>query len=156
MKKLAMGLAVAAFIALSAQSEARTPASVKSDAPFVPQARFELGIASWYGEQFHGNTTANGEVFDMNGLTSAHRELPLGTRIRVTNLRNNRSLILRVNDRGPFITGRTLDVSMEAAKRLGFLGSGLALVQVEVVSYPKRYAAEQAWLLEGGSQLNRD
>lgn len=144
MRKLVLGCVVALLVALTAPSEARTPASETSDTPATPIVKAELGIASWYGEQFQGNPTASGEIFDMNGLTAAHRELPLGTKVKVTNLRNNRSLILRVNDRGPFIPGRSLDVSMAAAKRLGFLGSGLALVQIEVVSYPRGYASEEA------------
>ena len=143
MRKLVMGFAVVALLPLSAPSEAVTPAFVASPAPVVPpnlpRSATEFGLASWYGEECQGNLTASGEIFDMNGLTAAHRELPLGATIKVTNLRNSRSLVLRVNDRGPNISGRFLDVSMAAAKRLGFLGSGVTLVQVEVVSYPKGY-----------------
>ena len=99
----------------------------------------EVGTASVYSEDLDGNPTANGEIYDMNGLTAAHRTLPLGTKVRVTNLRNKRSLVLRINDRGPFIPGRILDVSMAAARRLGFGVAGLALVRVRVLSYPKGY-----------------
>jgi len=99
----------------------------------------EVGTASVYSEDLDGNPTANGEIYDMNGLTAAHRTLPLGTKVRVTNLRNKRSLVLRINDRGPFIPGRILDVSMAAARRLGFGDAGLALVRVRVLSYPKGY-----------------
>jgi rare lipoprotein A len=97
----------------------------------------ETGLASWYGEERDGNLTANGEVFDMNGLTAAHRALPMGTKVKVTNVKNRRSATLRINDRGPGIDGRLIDVSMAAARGLGFLNSGLAPVQVEVVSLPK-------------------
>jgi len=99
----------------------------------------EVGTASVYSEELDGNPTANGEIYDMNGLTAAHRTLPLGTKVKVTNLRNKRSLVLRINDRGPFIPGRILDVSMAAARRLGFGDAGLALVRVRVLSYPKGY-----------------
>lgn len=91
------------------------------------------GTASWYGPKYHGRTTANGERFDMEALTAAHRSLPFGTRIRVTNLRNGRELVLRVNDRGPYIDGRILDVSRRAARELGFLKAGLAMVRIEVM-----------------------
>ena len=142
MRKLVMGCAVAALVALSARSEAR-PSNVTAFAMYVDlqptKAISEIGLASWYGEDFHGNPTANGEVYDMNGLTAASRDLPLGTKLKVTNLRNNRSLVLRVNDRGPYIPGRFLDVSKAAAEQLGFMRAGLALVETEVVRYPKWY-----------------
>jgi rare lipoprotein A len=102
----------------------------------------ELGLASWYGEESSG-VTASGEAFDKKELTAAHRTLPLGSKIEVTNLRNNRSLVLRVNDRGPNVTGRLLDVSKAAAERLGFVGSGRTPVRVRVLSLPKQYLA---WL----------
>jgi rare lipoprotein A len=145
MRKLALGWMVTFLVSVSTPTEARIPASDANQDPASSLAKGELGIASWYGEEFQGNETASGEAFDMNGLTAAHRDLPLGTLVKVTNMGNNRSLALRVNDRGPFIPGRFLDVSMAAAKRLGFLGSGLALVQVEVISYPKGYTSEGAW-----------
>ena len=89
------------------------------------------GEASWYGEAYHGRTTASGEVYDMHALTAAHRSLPFGTRVRVTNLANGRSLVLTINDRGPFVAGRIIDVSRRAAERLGFLEAGLTKVRVE-------------------------
>jgi rare lipoprotein A len=93
----------------------------------------ETGIASWYGPQFHAKTTANGETFDMNTLTAAHRTLPMPSVVRVTNLENGRALMLRVNDRGPFARGRIIDVSRRAAQLLGFQRSGTAKVRVEIV-----------------------
>ena len=90
----------------------------------------ETGIASWYGADFHGNLTADGEVFDRNGVTAAHTTLPMPTNVRVTNLENGRSLVVRVNDRGPFINGRVIDLSEHAADLLGFKTSGLARVRV--------------------------
>ena len=80
----------------------------------------ETGIASWYGSQFHGRTTANGEVFDRNAVTGAHPTLPLPSNVRVTNLQNGRSVVVRVNDRGPYANGRIIDLSEKAADLLGF------------------------------------
>jgi rare lipoprotein A len=93
----------------------------------------ETGIASWYGEDFHGKYTANGEVFDLNGTTAAHRTLPMPTIVQVTNLENGRSIELRVNDRGPFVRGRIIDVSRRAAQLLGFEGQGTAKVRVRIL-----------------------
>lgn len=94
----------------------------------------ETGIASWYGPTFYGQQTANGEVFDANALSAAHRTLPMPVNVRVTNLENGRSIILRVNDRGPFARGRIIDVSEQAAKLLGFYGKGTARVRVTYVA----------------------
>lgn len=92
-----------------------------------------VGLASFYGPEFHGKLTANGEVYDMYGLTAAHRTLPLNTIIRVTNLANGKSLIVRINDRGPWIQGRMLDLSYGAALKLGFISQGTTRVRVEVI-----------------------
>jgi rare lipoprotein A len=94
----------------------------------------ETGIGSWYGEQFHGRYTANGEVFDLNGLTAAHHTLPMPSIVQVTNLENGRSLTLRVNDRGPFAGGRIIDVSRQAAQLLGFERNGTAKVRVRLLT----------------------
>jgi rare lipoprotein A len=91
------------------------------------------GIASWYGDEFHGRKTANGEIFDMTSITAAHPTLPIPSYVRVTNLRNKRSLIVRVNDRGPYANDRVIDLSVRAAKLLEFHGHGLARVRVEYV-----------------------
>ena len=106
----------------------------------VEQARSyrQTGIASWYGHETYklkdGHMTANGEAFNPNGLTAAHKHLPLPTFVKVTNLKNGRSIILRVNDRGPFIEGRIIDLSAGAARKLGFLKQGTTRVRVETVS----------------------
>jgi rare lipoprotein A len=97
-----------------------------------PNYRAE-GVASWYGEDFHGRITANGEVFDMHSVSAAHPTMPLPSYARVTNLSNHKSVIVRVNDRGPYNGDRLIDVSMRAANLLGFYGSGLAPVRVEYV-----------------------
>lgn len=96
----------------------------------------EEGIASWYGPGFHGRTTASGEVYDMEASTAAHPSLPFGTVVRVHNLETGRVTELRVNDRGPFVRGRIIDVSRRGARELGLLGPGIARVRVEVVDVP--------------------
>jgi rare lipoprotein A len=93
----------------------------------------DRGVASWYGGQFHGRQAANGEIFDMEGLTAAHRTMPLGSIIRVVNLENGKHLHVRITDRGPYVNGRILDLSRGAAVQLGMEQGGLAHVQVEIV-----------------------
>ncbi len=132
MRKLMMGCTVAALTLIAAPSGGFNPIKKLS-----LSTSCQFGVASWYGAEFQGLPTASGPPFDMNAMTCAHRMLPLGTRIRVTNLLNLRSLVLKVNDRGPYVGGRVLDVSRGAAKGLGFLGGGLAPVRIEVVSYPQ-------------------
>ena len=94
----------------------------------------ETGIASWYGEDFHGKYTANGEIFDLNALTAAHRTLPMPSVVQVTNLENGRTLKLRVNDRGPYARSRIIDLSRRAAQLLGFEGAGTARVRVTILA----------------------
>lgn len=96
-------------------------------------AEAETGEASWYGPGFHGRLTANGEVFDKEALTAAHRTLPFGTVVRVRNLDNGREAVLRINDRGPFARGRILDVSEAGARALGMVESGTARVRIEII-----------------------
>ena len=91
------------------------------------------GVASYYGREHQGKKTANGEIFDMNKLTAAHPSLPFGTQVRVFNLSNQRSVIVRINDRGPYYQGRMIDVSRAAAERLEMVKSGIANVKVEVL-----------------------
>jgi rare lipoprotein A len=97
-----------------------------------PSYRIE-GVASWYGRDFHGRLTANGEIYDMHSISAAHTTLPLPCYVRVTNLDNGRSIVVRVNDRGPFVGGRVIDVSAKTAKALGFYDDGLSKVKVEYV-----------------------
>jgi len=96
-------------------------------------SRSEMGLASWYGEPHHGQTTASGEIFDMTQLTAAHRTLPLGTRLRVVNLQNGLTVRVRVNDRGPYIDGRVLDLSREAARALDMVERGVVPVKLEII-----------------------
>lgn len=104
----------------------------------------ETGIASWYGPDFHGKYTANGELYDMNDLTAAHRTLPMPSLVRVTNLDNGRSIVIRVNDRGPFARGRIIDVSRRSAQLLGFENVGTAKVRVEIMADESRQIAALA------------
>jgi rare lipoprotein A (peptidoglycan hydrolase) len=139
MRIVVMGFMVAAIVLLSAPTEAQSARELVLASYICPRIKpnpMQFGFASWYGQELQGNPTANGEIYDMNGLTVAHRSLPFGTRLRITNLRNHRSLILRVNDRGPFSPRRIVDVSWAAAKKLGFMGSGIALVSAEVLGRP--------------------
>ena len=101
-----------------------------------PKSRVQEGIASWYGPGFHGKRTASGEIFDMHALTAAHRTLPLGTLIEVRSLDTGRTVVARVNDRGPFVRGRIVDLSMAAARSLGIEESGIARVRLLVVGGP--------------------
>ncbi len=138
---LAGGLLLVALPA-SAQQK-RWDGSVKIGRPYeVSGVRYvpaddrnyqNMGTASWYGDKFHGRPTSSGELYDMHDLTAAHRTLPMPSFIKVTNLDNGKSVVLRVNDRGPFHSNRIIDVSRKGAEELGFIGKGTALVKVERV-----------------------
>jgi rare lipoprotein A len=109
------------------------PAPRVEPAPKPPAGATQEGKASWYGNPHHGKKTASGETYDMNALTAAHRTLPLGTRVRVTNTENGRAVVVRINDRGPFRDGRIIDLSRAAARELGATGDGLFSVRLEVL-----------------------
>lgn len=98
-----------------------------------PNGYIKKGIASWYGKKFHGRRTSNGEIYDMYGMTAAHKTLPIPSYVRVTNIQNKRSIIVRINDRGPFHDDREIDLTYTAAKKLGFLNVGTAHVVVEYI-----------------------
>jgi len=93
----------------------------------------QTGLASWYGKDFHGKLTSNKEVYDMYAMTAAHKSLPFNTRVKVTNLGNHKSVVVRINDRGPFIKGRIIDLSYTAAKKLAMVGPGVVPVRVEIL-----------------------
>ena len=113
--------------------------SISKDDPTIPIrnhpqiAQAFSGKASWYGGKFHGRRTASGEIFNKYALTAAHRYLPFGTRVKVTNVNNGRSVIVKINDRGPFIKGRVIDLSMGAAKAIGLINVGVAPVEISVL-----------------------
>ena len=109
-------------------SSAAAPTSPEENASYSAE-----GLASWYGEDFHGRATANGEVYDMTSISAAHPTLPIPSYVRVTNLANQRSIIVRVNDRGPYHANRVIDVSVRTAKLLGFYDNGVTRVRVDYV-----------------------
>lgn len=121
-------LSAAALLASACAPNTAAPAMRSVD-----RGWYEEGEASWYGPGFHGNRTASGEIYDMEALTAAHRELPFGARVRVVNVDNGKQTQVRINDRGPFARGRVLDVSRAAARELGMIGSGTARVRIEVL-----------------------
>ena len=94
------------------------------------------GVASYYAHKYHGRTTASGERFNMNAMTAAHRTLPFGTRVRVTNRENGKCVVVRINDRGPFVKGRVIDLSLAAAKKLGMVEAGTAHVELRPIGGP--------------------
>ena len=110
------------------------PTSGGKTAPSVRAGDSQNGYASWYGEPYHGRRAANGEVYDMNQLTAAHLTLPFGTITKVVNLENNRSVTVRITDRGPFVKGRIIDLSYAAAREIEMIGPGTALVRLEILS----------------------
>jgi rare lipoprotein A len=109
--------------------------SLNTKSSFSKHRKTMKGVSSFYAEDFHGKLTANGEIYDMYGLTAAHKTLPLNTIVRVTNIFNNKSLILRINDRGPYVKGRILDCSYGAAKKLEFVNEGTAEVKIDVIEW---------------------
>jgi rare lipoprotein A len=139
MKRVLSSLMAACFLAASMGAatvpnhptpQARSKSQVKQ-AQIAPKA-YQVGVASWYGKAFHGRTTASGEDYDMFEMTAAHRKLPLGTYVKVTNLRNGKWIVVRVNDRGPYVGDRILDLSYAAARMLE-INRGLAKVRLDIV-----------------------
>lgn len=124
---------VAMFGVVASVAAGCAPGTARPAMRSVDTGWYEEGEASWYGPGFHGNRTASGEVYDMEALTAAHRELPFGARVRVLNVDNGKQTQVRINDRGPFARGRVLDVSRAAARELGMIGSGTARVRIEVL-----------------------
>ncbi len=121
---------VTAFLLLAVSTTLLAPAAFTQEAAIYR----EKAVASFYGDAFQGKPTSSGELFDMNALTAAHKNLPFGTVLRVTNLANGKSVDVRVNDRGPFVEGREIDVSKEAAKRLDMIETGVATVSIAIVT----------------------
>jgi len=123
--------ALLAFVVLVAScSRARSPGPESLSRGPRKAGREEIGYASFYAGRHHGKPTASGEAFDKNALTAAHRSLPFGTRLEVTNLENDRSVVVRVNDRGPFVRGRIVDLSLAAAKAVGMTKDGVTRVRL--------------------------
>lgn len=157
-RRLAEGLAVVLSVASLGAGAASRPSSLEAakvtQLPVTrtgqrirktssPKSRaYQVGTASWYGEQFQGRQTASGEPFDMRDFTAAHPTLPLGTYVRVTNLRNGKAVVVRINDRGPVVDGRIIDVSYNAARALGFKERGLQRVRLDLYQ-PKNSRSNQ-------------
>ena len=113
----------------------------------------EEGLASWYGRKFHGRKTSNGEIYDMYAMTAAHKTLPLGTYVRVHNRTNGRQIVVRVNDRGPFVRGRIIDLSYAAANKLGVVGPGTAPVRIEALGFQEQDASGRTVYRSHGNYL---
>jgi rare lipoprotein A len=124
-RKTGGGLLAAALVLLAAGCRARTA--------YFPEGDVQTGMASWYGAEFQGRLTSSKEVYDMNDLTAAHNTLPLGSRVMVTNLNSGKSVVVRINDRGPFVKSRVIDLSYAAALAIGIVGPGTAPVRIEVL-----------------------
>jgi rare lipoprotein A len=116
----------------------------------------ETGLASWYGAPYHNRRGSNGEIYDMNAMTAAHRTLPLGSIVRVTNVKTGHSALVRITDRGPFISGRILDLSLAAAKRVDVWQPGVALIRVEVLETPVPLNAGGRWAVQIGAFDDED
>jgi rare lipoprotein A len=130
-------IVAAALLASACTSGTRatstTPHTKATKRTAAATQRTQEGLGTWYGGSLHGRPTASGERFDKNALTAAHRTLPMGTRVRVTNKRNGKSVVLRINDRGPYGKGRVIDVSEAAARRLDMIDAGVVPVRIEVL-----------------------
>ncbi|MFC2156224.1 septal ring lytic transglycosylase RlpA family protein [Acidobacteriota bacterium] len=101
----------------------------------APKGDVQNGLASWYGDDFHGKVTSNKEIYDMHAMTAAHKSIPFNTKVRVTNLNNKKSIVVRINDRGPFVKGRIIDMSFAGAKALDMVGPGVVPVRVETLPH---------------------
>lgn len=126
-------LSIVVFLGCGAAVPRFTPHETVPKGKTVASADQLEGIASYYADEFHGRQTSSGEVYDMHALTAAHRTLPFNTKVRVVNLENGKSVVVRVNDRGPFKDDRVIDLSLEAAKQIGLIANGTAPVRLEIL-----------------------
>lgn len=133
---LAIALGAAPGNSQTPDSEQGIPGQTQDTLKPVPTKKFQVGKASWYGRVFQHHRTASGEPYDMNDLTAAHRTLPLGSWVKVTNLKNDRSVMVRINDRGPVKKSRIIDLSYGAAKVLGMGSSGISSVRLDIIDTP--------------------
>jgi rare lipoprotein A len=116
----------------------------------------ETGLASWYGHPYHGRPAANGEIYDMESFTAAHRTLPFGTWVRVVNLGNDKTVDVRITDRGPFVENRIIDLSHAAAGVIGLIGPGVARVRLDILSVPVTSAAQNWYAVQAGAFADQD
>jgi rare lipoprotein A len=139
------------LIALALSSCAKKHPAARA-LPAPPQIQSgETGLASWYGHPYHGRPAADGEIYDMESLTAAHRTLPFGTRVRVTNLANQRTVDVRIIDRGPFIDGRIIDLSHAAAEAIDLVGPGVAQIRLDILSAPEPSPAGSWFAVQAGA-----
>jgi rare lipoprotein A len=134
----------------SEATPSETPQENDDIAPDAKPVLVETGIASWYGAPYHNRRAANGEIYDMHAMTAAHRTLPLGSIVRVTCIANGGSAVVRITDRGPFIQGRIIDLSQAAAKEIGLVQKGTAMVRVEVLKTPHPIEVGGRWAVQIG------
>jgi rare lipoprotein A len=123
---------------------------------YFPGGESQTGLASWYGPDFHGKLTSNKEIYDMYDMTAAHRTLPFGTGVMVTNLENGRAATVRINDRGPFVGDRIIDLSYAAARVLGMIGPGTARVRLDVIRDASPPPGSGRWSVQAGSFISKD
>jgi rare lipoprotein A len=168
-RRLAEGLAVVLSVASLGAGAASRPSSLEAAKVTQPQVlatgwqkprksnpkakAYQVGTASWYGEYFQGKQTASGEPYDMRDFTAAHPSLPLGTFVKVTNLKNGKAVVVRINDRGPVVDGRIIDVSYNAARALGFKEHGLQKVRLDLYQ-PKNHLTTTLALLQPVAKPN--
>ncbi|MGD0438115.1 MAG: septal ring lytic transglycosylase RlpA family protein [Bryobacteraceae bacterium] len=150
-------LALPAALSLAGCAKNHAAAVAPVAPPAAAQIRSsETGLASWYGHPYHGRVAADGEIYDMEKLTAAHRTLPFGTVVRVTNVANGKTVDVRVIDRGPFVDGRIIDLSHAAAESIGSIGVGVARVRVDVLSTPAASLADNWFAVQAGAFLDKD
>lgn len=123
---------------------------------YFPEGGSQTGLASWYGPDFHGKLTSNKEIYDMNDMTAAHQTLPFGTQVMVTNLENGRAATVRINDRGPFVGRRIIDLSYAAARVLGMVGPGTARVRLDILRDASPPPGGGRWSIQAGSFISKD
>jgi rare lipoprotein A len=123
---------------------------------YFPEGGSQTGLASWYGPDFHGRPTSNKEIYDMYDMTAAHRTLPFGTRVVVTNLENGRAATVRINDRGPFVGDRIIDLSYAAARVLGIVGPGTARVRLDIIRGASPPPGSAGWSVQAGSFISKE
>jgi rare lipoprotein A len=154
---LAVGLALSGCAKKRRVTVNAPPAPAIRTAPGRPPLvrATETGVASWYGHPYHGRAAANGEIYDMEKLTAAHRTLPFGAIVQVTNLANDKSVEVRITDRGPFIDGRIIDLSHAAAVALDIVGAGLARVRLDVLSLPGLAASGDWFAVQAGAFVDK-
>jgi rare lipoprotein A len=150
-----LALAIVPFSGCRKKRAASLPLPPPPAPVTVTVGEIEEGIASWYGHPYHGRRAANGEVYDMEQFTAAHRTLPFGTMVDVLNLSNSRRVQVRITDRGPFIEGRIIDLSRAAARTIEMIGPGISKVRVQIIALPATIPRERAFSVQAGAFRNR-